>query len=215
VSRKVPFVVLDGVEGCGKSSQLEWLAEAFDDKGFEVTTTFEPGGTTAGMAIREILLHRSDLNLAPMTEALLFSAARSQLIEEVIRPKSKCAGVLLCDRYAPSTWAYQGYAGGALTSKIGQLNKLVAGEFKPDLVIILDLDPAVGFARKTGNKDRIEQKDLAYHRKVRKGFLDFADKHKSYSAIVDADQTMAKVHHDIIRVVNERLGLKLIPVFEV
>lgn len=210
------FIVLDGPEGGGKSTQSGYLAESFRQAGCEVLQTFEPGGTKTGAGIRGLLSGPESEDLDPMTEALLFSADRSWHIKSVVKPALVSGKIIICDRYASSTWAYQGWAGGLGTSIVRQLTELAADDIEPDLLLTLDLDPAVGFRRKQGDElDRIEQKSPRFHRQVREGFLDYAFHHQSFCDVVEADQDRLVVHAEIIRAVNERFGLELSPVLDV
>lgn len=204
------FIVLDGPEGCGKSTQSGHLAESFRQAGYEVLQTFQPGGTKTGAVIRGLLFGPESEDLDPVTEALLFSADRSWHIENVVKPALASGKIIVCDRFASSTWAYQGWAGGLGTSIVRQLTELSAGDVEPDSLLILDLDPIVGFRRKQGDElDRIEQKSMDFHRQVREGFLDYAAHHQNFSDVIDAGQTPALVHRDIVQIINDHVGISL------
>ncbi len=156
------FIVLDGVEGCGKSTQARLLAKALTQRGCDVVTTHEPGGTPAGERIREVLLDPA-LSMAALTEVLLFCASRAQHVAKVIRPALEDGKVVVCDRFSASTAAYQGYAGDLGFATFQKLDELATGGLHPDMTIILDLDPQVGIQRRlaeTGKVDRIERKPV-------------------------------------------------------
>ncbi len=179
------LIAFEGVEGAGKSTQLELLRQELEKRGHQVATTREPGGTPAGEAIRVILLDRAS-TLDARTEALLFAAARAQLVEQVIRPALERGEVVLCDRYLDSSLAYQGVARGLGEEPVREINRFATGGLLPDLVVLLRLDPAEGLARGRGSRDRIEGLDLEFHRKVARGFLDLAEAEPARFAVVDA-----------------------------
>jgi len=179
------LIAFEGVEGAGKSTQLELLRQELEKRGYQVTTTREPGGTPAGEAIRAILLDRAS-TLDARTEALLFAAARAQLVEQVIRPALQRGEAVLCDRYLDSSLAYQGVARGLGQEPVMEINRFATGGLLPDLVVLLRLDPAEGLARGRGSRDRIEGLDLDFHRKVARGFLDLAEAEPARFAVVDA-----------------------------
>jgi len=206
------FIVLDGVEGCGKSTQCKLLAEALRKADYEVVETFEPGGTEIGKVIRSLLLDPAYQKMTIRTEALLLSAARSQHCFEVIAPALEAGKVVVCDRYDPAFRAYQGGLAGKIPQKsIDYLVKFATcldplkKPLMPDLVIILDLDPKIGFEHKGDEAlDRIELKGPEYHQWVRDGFLEYADQHPEFCVVVAADGTIAEVHQAIIAVVNKK-----------
>ena len=182
------FIVLDGVEGCGKSTQARLLAEALQAQGIPVVLTHEPGGTEVGEAIRELLLNPAFTDMHELTEAFLFCAARAQHMLEVIKPALDAGKVVICDRFASSTYVYQGYAGGLGGAAVAALNDLATSGVQPDLLLILDLDPEVGRRRKRGDQaDRIESKSAAFHQAVREGFQDYAARAGDRALVLDAD----------------------------
>ena len=154
------FIVLDGVEGCGKSTQARLLAPALEQRGYQVVLTREPGGTPVGERLRELLL-QPGLQMNVLTEALLFCAARAEHLAQVIRPALMDGKLVVCDRFSASTAAYQAYAGGLGVDTFRELDKLTVGATQPDMTFILDFDPMIGMTRKSAgseNVDRIEQK---------------------------------------------------------
>ncbi len=199
------FIVLDGVEGCGKSSQVELLAQHLRQRGREVVVTHEPGGTPAGEAIRALLLD-SDLDMSGLTEAFLFCASRAQHLQEVIMPALKAGKTVVCDRFSSATAAYQGYAGGVGLDRFEELDRITTGGRKPDMTIVLDVDPAVGRERKQSADraapDRIERKADEYHFRVREGFLEYARYLGPQGAIVDGDGSAEEVHQAILAVLG-------------
>ena len=169
------FITFEGVEGCGKSTQIALLASRLTAAGVPVRVLREPGGTAAGEAIRQILLDPLHTGLDDRAELLLYEASRAELVAEVIEPALDAGEVVLCDRFADSTTAYQGHARGLPLDRVALLNAFATGETTPDLTIVLDIDPAVGLTRATGcGADRLESEGLEFHRRVREGFLAIA-----------------------------------------
>jgi dTMP kinase len=190
------LIAFEGVEGAGKSTQLALLRQALEGGSREVVVTREPGGTPAGERIRDLLLDPK-AELYPRTEALLFAAARAELVERVIRPALERGAHVLCDRYLDSSLAYQGDARGLGRHPVEEVNRFATGGVLPDLVVLLDLDPAAGLARRARAHDRIEGQDLDFHRRVRQAFLDLAAADPGRFRVVDAaapvDEVAARV----------------------
>ena len=179
------LIAFEGVEGSGKSNQLELLRRVLEGRGREVVVTREPGGTPAGERVRSVLLD-PEVELHPRAEALLFAAARAELVETVIRPALERGAVVLCDRYLDSSLAYQGAGRGLGQSPVEEVNRFATGGLLPDLVVLLDLDPASGLRRRGGQLDRIEAQDLGFHQRVRQAFCDLAAADPERFAVVDA-----------------------------
>jgi dTMP kinase len=186
------LIAFEGVEGSGKSTQLELLRRLLDGRGREVVVTREPGGTPAGERMRAVLLD-PEVELHPRAEALLFAAARAELVETVIRPALERGAVVLCDRYLDSSLAYQGGARGLGRVPVEEVNRFATGGLLPDLVVLLDLDPASGLRRRSGELDRIEAQDLAFHRRVRQAFRDLAAADPGRFVVVDGAAPVAEV----------------------
>ncbi|MGA8662468.1 MAG: dTMP kinase [Candidatus Cybelea sp.] len=169
------FVVIEGIEGSGKSTLHKGLVERFGVEGRDVVVTREPGGTATGDAIRSIFLDRT-LTIEPLTEAFLVSAARVQHVAEVIRPALAQDRLVLCDRFTDSTLAYQGYGGGLELASLQRLCGEATGGIQPDLVLLIDLPIDVARARLQERYvlDRVESRDAAFHERVRQGYLELA-----------------------------------------
>jgi dTMP kinase len=196
------FIVFDGVEGCGKSTQARLLAEALEAQGQHVVLTLEPGGTAVGEAIRHCLLNPAFEEMHELTEAFLFCADRAQHVLEVIRPALEAGSTVISDRYASSTMVYQGFAGGIGPEAIEVLTWYATRGLQPDLLIVLDLDPLVGLRRKRGEMaDRIERKSLDFHRRVREGFVQYAESLGQRAVVIDADRDPAAVTKDVLEIV--------------
>jgi dTMP kinase len=199
------FVVLDGVEGCGKSTQSRLLAEALRVAGREVLLTHEPGGTPVGEAIRRLLLDPAYPEMTPLTEVLLFCASRAQHCEQVIAPALQAGRTVICDRFASATLAYQGFAGQVGAETVRAINGLATAGLTPALTLILDADPLLGLRRKFGDAaasgDRIEEKSLAFHQAVRDGFLQVAALDPGRCLVIEADAPPEAVHQQVLSAV--------------
>lgn len=196
------FITFEGPEGAGKSTQIRLLAAALDTDAVEVVVTREPGGTEIGNAIRTLLLDPRHVDMSPRAEALLFNAARAQVVDEVIRPARQAGKLVLCDRYADSTLAYQGYGYGQDLEILRRIGSFATADTRPDLTIYLDVDVHIGLGRKRGGSaeewNRMEEKTLLYHQNVRRGYLELAAAEPQRWLVVDAAQTQEAVHATIL-----------------
>lgn len=191
------FITLDGGDGCGKSTQIRYLAEKLQSQGYEVLCCRDPGSTPLGDTIRNILLNRQELHIADITEVLLFTAARAQLVREVIRPALETGKIVLSDRFLISTFVYQCYAGGILASIVESISAEAVGETFPDLGIVLDIPYEIAVQR-AGHRsvpDRMERKGEEYHRRVREGFLKYAATEPERYVVIDATPPPDEVAH--------------------
>lgn len=200
------FITFEGPEGCGKSTQSRLLCEYLKKKGVDCIHTREPGGTKLGEKIREVLLHSDGVRISDLAELFLFEAARSQIVKEVIKPALKAGKVIICDRFSDATFSYQGYGGGLPMEIIRALDHVATGGLKPDLTILLDLDAATGLGRaQHKGVDRMEKKDLAYHKRVRRGYLELAKRHhkriKVIKVIDTIEKTQGLVRREVDRVI--------------
>ena len=203
------FVTFEGPEGCGKTSQMRLLAAYLRDQGWDVLTTREPGGTPISERVRAIVLDPAHPNMEPTTEFLLFSAARAQHVAEVIRPHLERGGVVLCDRFADSSLAYQGYGYGLDLEARRAITRFATGGLVPDLTLLLDLPVEAGLRRKAGGRgdawNRMEQKQIAYHERVRAGYLAMAAAEPERWVTIDATGDMRVVQDAIREPVMRRL----------
>jgi dTMP kinase len=206
------LITLEGPEGSGKTSQAEALRARLADAGFTVTLAREPGGTPTGERIRAILLHPESADAPaaepdPRTDALLFNAARAQLVAEVIGPSLARGEVVVCARFADSTLAYQGYGAGLPRDELRTLERFATDGLRPDLTIVLDVPPEIGLARKSGAEvTRFESGfDVAFHRRVRDGFLALASAEPGRFAVIDATRSVDAVFEAIVEAVADRL----------
>jgi dTMP kinase len=203
------FITFEGGEGAGKSTQLGRLAERLRARGLDVVATREPGGSPGAEAIRELVLNGAADRWSPVTETLLMYAARRDHIERVIAPALARGAWVVCDRFADSTRAYQGAGGGADPALIAALEASVLGEARPDLTLVFDLPPEVGLARAQarGGEMRFESKGLAFHARLREGFLAIARDEPARCVLVDAAAAMDAVEAAVWAAVSARLGL--------
>jgi dTMP kinase len=186
------FLVIDGPDGAGKSTQVKLLAEWLAGEGVKVQPARDPGGTAIGERIRAILLDRLHEEMVVPCELMLYMASRAQLVAQVIRPALEKGQCVLSDRYVSSTVAYQG-AGGAEAADVREVGRVAVGGLWPDLTIVLDLSAQSGLARLGKAKDRVESKDFAYHSRVRELFLEQAREDPRRWAVVEATGTIEEV----------------------
>jgi dTMP kinase len=192
------FIVFEGVEGCGKSYQSRALYHTLKEKDFPVILTYEPGGTRIGNRIRNILKSRKEGNITPLTELFLISACRAQHVNDIILPALKNNKTVICDRFTGSTVAYQGYGRGLELSIVEKINRVSSYGLEPDLTILLDLPVDKGLSRKHSvADDRFEAEDIAFHERVRNGYLEMARDNRKWITI-DARQSREEIS-DIIR----------------
>jgi dTMP kinase len=192
------FLVLDGPDGSGKSTQIARLAARLRERGEAVLVLREPGATPMGEAIRDLLLH-ADVDITPLAEMLLYQAARAHLVETVIRPALAQGQTVLLDRYWTSTAAYQGYGLGLDPDEIRRVSAVATGNLEPDRLILLDVPADVGLARLKGKRDKVEGRPLDYHRRVREGFLVEARRLGERAVVVDASRDEVAVAADVWR----------------
>ena len=201
-------MTLEGPEGSGKTVVTRRLAAALMARGHRAVLTREPGGTRLGERVREILLGRSDLAIDPRADALLFNAARAQLVAEVVRPALAAGQIVLCARFADSTLAYQGYGAGLPIVELRAIASVATGGLEPHLTVLLDVDPEVGIRRKApGARNRFESIDLAFHRRVRDGFLELAREEPGRWRVVDSSGHIDTVFDDVLALVLDAAGV--------
>ena len=210
------FVTFEGPDGSGKTTQMQLLADWLRGRGFDVLTTREPGGTSIGDQIRAILHDPKNADMRPATEALLFSASRAQIVDQVIRPALRRGQIVLCDRYADSTMAYQGYGRGLDLDALRTITAFATGGLTPDLTIYLDLDVEEGLRRKraayeAGQSEwtRMDQMEVNFHRRVREGYLRMAAAEPERWLVLDARRPIEEVQALIRAKVEEKLTERL------
>ncbi|MBC7294675.1 MAG: dTMP kinase [Thermoleophilia bacterium] len=201
------LITFEGLDGSGKSTQMEMLAEALRQRGYVVLVTREPGGTALGEAVRDILLDPRHRGMSARAEALLYAAARAELVEEVIRPALADGQIVLCDRYLDSSLAYQGFGRGLGTDDIITLNAWATECLFPDLTIFLDLDDSIRAPRVSAVPDRLEAEDEEFHRRVAAGYRVLLRDHPHRIRRVDASGTPEEVQQRVQAVVEEELEL--------
>lgn len=202
------FISLEGVEGCGKSTQAELLAQYITELGHSVVQTREPGGTPISERIREMLLDPRNSEMAHVTELLLYLAARAQHVAQLILPALNEGKVVICQRFSDATFAYQGHARGLDMNHLKQMNEIATGGLEPDLTILLDMEAAKGLSRKHHDqRDRLENESLSFHNKVREAYLDIARRSPERIQVIDANGSMEDVRLSIIECVDERLAV--------
>ena len=201
------FITLEGPEGSGKTSQLLGLAEFLRDKGYDLITTREPGGTSIGDQIRKVLFDLGNKRMNPRSEILLFQASRAQLVDEVIRPALLAGKVILCDRYADSTLAYQGYGHGVDLKTLREIINFATAGLNPDLTIFLDVPVEEGLNRrnKGGDWNRLDDYDKAFHKRVYDGYQHLINAEPERWVVIDAARSSALVAADLQKVVLGRL----------
>ena len=199
------LITLEGGEGCGKSTQAKALWRKLQRQNVPAVLTHEPGGTALGNEIRKLLKGQQENPLTAQAELLLFAASRVQLVVDVIHPALKEGKVVICDRFSHSTLAYQSYGRGLDLKVVEKVNNLATQNSKPDVVILLDISPEQGLARKRTTKDRFELEDLSFHHRVREGYLKMAAADPARWLVVDATLPKARISHIIWEKVSQLL----------
>lgn len=208
------FITLEGIEGSGKTTQIRTIEHWLKTAGRDCLTTREPGGTAVGGQVRSVLLNPDNSDLAPAAELLLYVADRVQHLETVVRPALSAGKVVVCDRYFDATLVYQGYARGLDKEMIRQLHQLTCKGLTPDLTLLLDLDPEAGLTRawrridedaSHARESRFEKEKLAFHQRVRAGYLDLARREPRRFVIIDAAADQQAVRTQIEGVLESRV----------
>ena len=203
------FVSFEGIEGCGKTTQIALLSEALTRRAISHSVTREPGGTAVGEGIRRILLHSETIHLTAAAELLLFYASRSQNILEKIEPSLARGEVVICDRFYHASMAYQGYGRGIPIEFIEKLTDLVCGERRPEITILLDIEPEIGLARarsrnskRSEDEGRFEMEEIPFYTRIRNGYLELASRESNRIQIVAANRSIDAIHKEILEILG-------------
>lgn len=203
------FITFEGPDGSGKTTQLNRLMPVLQEKGLDVIRTREPGGTDIGDQIRSVIMNMKNKSMNPRTEILLFCASRAQLVEELVRPALSEGKIVLCDRYADSTMAYQGYGHGLDRTALTQLLDFATGGLKPDLTLYFDISAESGLRRRISNHEewnRMDDYALQFHERVRSGYLEMAAAEPKRWVVIDADRPIDVIHNEVAGLLLERLS---------
>ncbi|MGC8855466.1 MAG: dTMP kinase [Anaerolineae bacterium] len=203
------FITLEGPEGSGKTSHIAPLAEWLRGQGYRVFTTREPGGTEIGEQIRTVIHDLKNTEMHPRTETLLYQAARAQIVEQVIRPRLAEGYIVISDRFADSTLAYQGYGHRQDLGQVRALIEYATGGLTPDLTFLLDIEVEIGLKRKTkkGEWNRLDAYDVEFHRRVRAGYLDLVKQEPRRWQVIDASQPWQVVQDELRKKIWEKLSV--------
>ncbi|HLY27908.1 MAG TPA: dTMP kinase [Aggregatilineales bacterium] len=202
------FITFEGPEGSGKSTQVPLLEKHLASKGFDVVAVREPGGTPIGDQVRDVLHDMKNQEMHPHTELLLYSASRAQIVAQVIRPHLERGGIVICDRYADSTMAYQGYGRGLALDSLRQITQFATGGLVPDLTVYLDLEPEVGLNRRNASGvewNRMDSQTLDFYRRVCDGYQVLIAADPTRWVSIDARQSVEAISSAIINTVEARL----------
>ena len=202
------FVTVEGTDGCGKTTQIRNIIDHLSSLGCRVVLTREPGGTRISENIRSIILDPTFTEMHSITELMLYSAARAQLVEQVIKPSIAKSETVICDRYIDSFYAYQGYGRGLDMDMLKKITSLAIDDMIPDITIFLDLDPEIGLRRRmnAANGDRIENEQIEFHRRVYDGYKQLARENPDRIKIIDASRSVEEVWQDVRRQLDMALG---------
>lgn len=199
------FITLEGPDGSGKSTQIEYLKEYFDDKGIETVFTREPGGTDIGEKLRDIILDKANSEMCDMAEALLYAASRAQHVNQLIRPALEAGKVVICDRFIDSSIAYQGY-GRELGDSVRIINELAVDECMPDLTFLMEISPEIGKSRiKSESQDRLELEKIEFHNRVYAGYKEIAKFYPQRFVEINAERDKLSIKEDILGPIEEIL----------
>ena len=199
------FITIEGTDGGGKSTQIERLVKYFESIGRQTVVTREPGGTSIGEKLRNILLDPENSEMTDLTEALLYAASRAQHIEEKIIPAVRAGKVVICDRFLDSSIVYQGYARGLDIEMIKTINSFAVDKIKPDLTLFFDIRPEIGILRKKNmhDLDRLEMEKLDFHNRVYEGYKAILKENPERIKRIDAERTVEEVYDEVIKAVKE------------
>ncbi len=208
------FITLEGPEGSGKTSHIPALVAYFQQRGYPIFATREPGSTSIGEQIRRILHDPKNAEMHPRTETLLYQAARAQFVEEVLRPRLERGEIVLSDRYTDSTLAYQGYGHQQDLDQVRTLIRYATGGLTPDLTVLLDVDVTIGLQRKqqAGEWNRLDAYALDFHCRVRAGYLELAQQEPQRWRVIDASRQWDQVQEDLRRLIASFLATRLYPI---
>ena len=198
------FITFEGIDGCGKSTQLENLKKYLEEKNYEVISTLEPGGSKLGQQLRQILLHYDGF-VSDVAELFLYLADRSQHVEEIVQKNVEKGVIVLCDRHIDSTVAYQGYGRTQDIEKIEFLNNIATKNKKPDLTFLFDVDVEIGQKRVGKEKDRLEKESLDFHKRVKEGYLKIAQNEPDRVKVINANMTIEEVFKEVKKIIDEKL----------
>lgn len=198
------FITFEGIDGCGKSTQLENLKKYLEEKNYEVISTLEPGGSKLGQQLRQILLHYDGF-VSDVAELFLYLADRSQHVEEIVQKNVEKGTIVLCDRHIDSTVAYQGYGRKQDIEKIEFLNNIATKNKKPDLTFLFDVDVEIGQKRVGKEKDRLEKESLDFHKRVKEGYLKIAQNEPDRVKVINANMTIEEVFKEVKKIIDEKL----------
>jgi dTMP kinase len=196
------LITFEGIEGCGKTTQAEKALEAVKLEDRKCVYTREPGGTEVSERIRSTLLDNANSGMSPVCELFLYLASRSQNVSLIIKPALQRGEIVIADRFSDSTLAYQGGGRGLDKEMIRKLNDVATDGLRPDLTILLDIEPDKGLSR-TQSRDRIEMETLDFHRRVRRGFLEIAEEEPNRIAVVNGDNDIEAIHREIMSIIHK------------
>jgi len=205
------FITFEGIEGCGKTTQIKMAGEYLKSRNIPFTMTEEPGGSPLGMKIRKILLNEGPFEICAASEVFLFSATRAQHVKDVILPALKRGDVVLCDRFCDATIAYQGFGRGFDIDIIQRINAVSTGRLKPNVTFLFDVPAPVGIKRAMGRisqtrdvnkEDRFENEEIEFHQKVRAGYLSLADSESERFRIIDGSKDISAVHRKVCSLIS-------------
>ena len=205
------FITFEGPDGSGKTTQIRRLIPVLQEKGLDIVHTREPGGTEIGDQIRSVIMNMKNKSMHPRAEILLFCASRAQLVEELIRPSLAEGKLVLCDRYADSTMAYQGYGHGLDRVALSQLLHFATGGLKPDLTLLFDIPAEAGLRRRLNNHEewnRMDDYALQFHERVRSGYLAMAAAEPERWIVINADRPREEIHEEVVTILTEKLAVR-------
>ncbi len=200
------LITFEGIDGCGKSTQIEIFRKRLETEGYETTLLREPGGTSIGESIRNILLDKENTGMSIETELLLFEAARAQIVRECIRPMIRSGKIVLCDRFIDSSVAYQGYGRMIGRDVVDKLNKFAIGETVPNITFFFDIEPSVALSRmeyRGREKDRLDDEGIQFMHRVRKGYLEIAGTDTGRIKVLNAEKDISELSREIYKIFKE------------